>query len=233
MAEHDESYKLLFSHPQMVQDLLAGFVPEEWVRSVDFATLEKVSGTFIADDLRDREDDVIWRVRWRDEWLYVYLLIEFQRTVDRFMAVRLMTYRGLLYQDLVRGGRLGSTAKLPPVVPIVLYNGVERWHAPLDVADVLDEHPAGLERYRPRARYLILDEGAFAEADLASLRNLAAAVFRLENSRSPERKTFGRWSRTSSSGSGLRSRRVCAARLRSGSSESCSLPGSRVSIFLK
>jgi len=145
MAEHDESYKLLFSHPQMVQDLLTGFVPEEWVRSVDFATLEKVSGTFIADDLRDREDDVIWRVRWRDEWLYVYLLIEFQRTVDRFMAVRLMTYRGLLYQDLVRGGRLGSTAKLPPVVPIVLYNGIERWNAALDVGDVL-------ERYRPRAR---------------------------------------------------------------------------------
>ncbi len=186
MAQHDESYKLLFSHPQMVQDLLTGFVPEEWVHEVDFGTLEKVSGSFVADDLRDREDDVIWRVRWRGGWLYVYLLIEFQSAVDPFMAVQLLTYRGLLYQDLLRTGRLGATGKLPPVVPIVLYNGRERWRAPRDVAEVLDEHPAGLEAYRPRARYLVLDEGAFAEEELAGLRNLAAAVFRLENSRSPE-----------------------------------------------
>jgi len=29
-------------------------------------------------------------------------LLEFQSKVDRFMAVRVMTYLGLLYQDLVR-----------------------------------------------------------------------------------------------------------------------------------
>jgi len=46
----------------------------------------------------------LWRVRCRDEWIYVYILIEFQSTVDRFMAVRLMTYIGLLYQDLIRTG---------------------------------------------------------------------------------------------------------------------------------
>ena len=31
-----------------------------------------------------------------------YLLIEFQSTVDAWMAVRVMTYVGLLYQDLIR-----------------------------------------------------------------------------------------------------------------------------------
>lgn len=28
---HDHSYKLLFSHPEMVRDLLTGFVKEDWV----------------------------------------------------------------------------------------------------------------------------------------------------------------------------------------------------------
>jgi hypothetical protein len=31
MSSHDESYKLLFSHPQMVADLLQGFVQAPWV----------------------------------------------------------------------------------------------------------------------------------------------------------------------------------------------------------
>jgi predicted transposase YdaD len=61
---HDHSYKLLFSHPEMVADLLRGFVHEGWVEQLDFASLEKVSGSYVADDLRDRESDVIWRARW-------------------------------------------------------------------------------------------------------------------------------------------------------------------------
>ena len=31
VAEHDTGYKALFSHPEMVADLLRGFVREEWV----------------------------------------------------------------------------------------------------------------------------------------------------------------------------------------------------------
>jgi hypothetical protein len=58
---HDSSYKLLFSHPAMVADLLRGFVAEDWVAELDFTTLEKQSGSYISDDLRPRADDVVWR----------------------------------------------------------------------------------------------------------------------------------------------------------------------------
>jgi hypothetical protein len=46
--------------------------------------------------------------------------------------------------------------------------------------------PGGLERYRPRLRYFLLDEMRIGETDLASLQNVAAALFRLETSRGPE-----------------------------------------------
>ena len=58
---HDSGYKLLFSHPAMVADLLTGFVAEDWVRELDFSTLEKQSGSYVSDDLRPRADDVVWR----------------------------------------------------------------------------------------------------------------------------------------------------------------------------
>jgi hypothetical protein len=45
---HDHSYKLLFSHAEMVADLLRGFVREDWVKQLDFSTLEKVSGSFMS-----------------------------------------------------------------------------------------------------------------------------------------------------------------------------------------
>jgi len=37
------------------------------------------------------------------------------------MAVRIQTYLGLLYQDLIRTRQLSKTGLLPPVLPIVLY----------------------------------------------------------------------------------------------------------------
>jgi len=122
--DHDHSYKLLFTHPEMVADLLRGFVKEDWIKALDFSTLEKASGSYVSDDLRDRHDDIIWRIRWKNvqgenqnsAWLYVYLLIEFQSSVDWFMAVRIMTYVGLLYQDLIRSKVVKANA--PPAARI-------------------------------------------------------------------------------------------------------------------
>ncbi len=42
-----------------------------------------MSDSYVSDDLRDREENIIWRVRWGEGWLDVYLLLEFRSTVDR------------------------------------------------------------------------------------------------------------------------------------------------------
>jgi predicted transposase YdaD len=97
--QHDTGYKLLFSHPRMVQDLITGFVQPEWLENIDFNTLEPAKASFATDDLRQRHDDAIWRLKFKDSWLYLYLLLEFQSSDDYFMANRIMTYMGLLYQD--------------------------------------------------------------------------------------------------------------------------------------
>ncbi|MFM8330126.1 MAG: Rpn family recombination-promoting nuclease/putative transposase [Candidatus Methylumidiphilus sp.] len=52
--DHDPAYKLLFSHAEMVADLLRGFVHEDWVAELDFSTLEKCHGHYVSDRLRKR-----------------------------------------------------------------------------------------------------------------------------------------------------------------------------------
>ena len=68
MATHDNSYKNIFSHSRMVEDLLKGFVREEWVQKFDFSTLKRVNCSYVSDDLRNRADDVVWKVRWGKDW---------------------------------------------------------------------------------------------------------------------------------------------------------------------
>jgi predicted transposase YdaD len=99
---HDSSYKFLFSNPELVRDLIMGFIPDDWLHSLDYSTLEKVPGSYVSDDFQQREDDIVWKVKVGEDWVYLYVLIEFQSSVDKYMALRIMVYIGLLYQDLIK-----------------------------------------------------------------------------------------------------------------------------------
>ena len=178
MRPHDAAYKLLFSFPEMVRDLLAGFVPREWVEELDLSTLERWPGSHVSDDLRQRHQDRVWRVRLRDRWLYVLVLLEFQSAVDRTMAVRILAYTALLYQDLLRA----SSDPLPPVLPIVLYDGSERWTAAKDVAGLLAPYGEPLAPYQPSQRYFLLDVRGYTDS-LPEGRNRVAELIRLARSR--------------------------------------------------
>ncbi|WPL12175.1 MULTISPECIES: hypothetical protein [Thiorhodovibrio] len=48
------------------------------------------------------------------------MLLEFQSSIDHWMAVRIPTYIGLLYQDLIRAETVKVGDQLPPVLPVVL-----------------------------------------------------------------------------------------------------------------
>ena len=179
--DDDAGYKLLFSTPEVVRDLVLGFIPDAWLHGLDYSTLEKVPASYVADDLRQRSDDVVWRVRTGKDWLYLYIIIEFQSTVDPFMAVRMLVYVGLLYQDLIRREEVKPGRPLPPVLPIVLYNGDQTWTAPVDLATLLPKVPGLVADYLPRLKYLLIDENDYPEEELAAMRNLVAAVIRFEH----------------------------------------------------
>ena len=182
---HDPAYKRLFSHPRMVEDLLRGFAAGEWSDALDFTTLEKLPAEFVSEDLRARRGDAVWRVRLRGRPLHVLVLLEFQSTAERHMALRLLTYTGLLYQDLVRRGAPGSGGALPPVLPVVLYNGRSPWTAALELKETMAAAGGALARYQPAQRYFLLDVGRCAADDLPR-RNLVSALVRLEQSRTRE-----------------------------------------------
>jgi Putative transposase, YhgA-like len=71
-------------------------------------------------------------------------------------------------------------------LPLVFYNGNALWGAAREVSELIEEIPGGLARYRPQMRYCLLDAMRMADSELESLRNVAAALFRLEKSRGPD-----------------------------------------------
>ena len=189
-SEHDHGYKLLFSQPVLVEELVRGFLPGPWVDRLDFSSLQKTGGSVITDDLRERHDDVIWKLRWKDgreeHWFWIYLLLELQSTPDRFMAVRLLTYVGLLLQELIREKKLEPGSLLPPVLPVVLYHGKPRWRTSLDLGSLFVPAPGEVKTHLPQLCYRLLDAGQLPLHHPDLRNNLVAALLRLETAEARE-----------------------------------------------
>jgi predicted transposase YdaD len=180
---HDHGYKRLFSQPTAVEELLRGFLREDWTEALDFATLERVGSSFVSDDLHERHSDVVWRLRFRGEtgdWFYLYLLLELQSTSDPFMAVRLLTYVGLLLEAIIRSENLTTGDRLPAVLPLVIHSGKRPWRAPRDLAHLFVPVPRALRRRLPRLAYHVLDVGRMDLDGRHLARNRVAAAFRIE-----------------------------------------------------
>ena len=184
---HDPAYKQFFSNPEMVESLLRDFVSADFIADLDFSTLERCSGSYVTDDLRERHDDIVWRVGWKKgSWCYVALLLEFQSTPDHWMALRTLSYTTLLLLDLVKTGKVRENEGLPPVFPIVIYNGGKAWKAPQEVAALFAPMPESLKYYRPQHRHFLLDESRVPGEELDKSKGLAAQLLRLERAQEPE-----------------------------------------------
>jgi hypothetical protein len=182
----DSGYKHLFgSCPEIVRDLLIGYAPGKWLKKADFSTLVHVNGSYVSESGKQRHDDVVWRVNVGGHWLWVYIILEFQSEPDQWMALRMMEYVNQLALQITREYRKHELpeGRIPPILPIVLYNGLPKWNAATDAADCFVDPPGGLEAFLPRLRYLLLDERRLKRSRTKGIRNFAEAVFRMEANR--------------------------------------------------
>ena len=183
---HDENYKRLFASKLMVEHLLRACLPDDLLAAADFSELGELSTEYVSDELRKRHGDTVWRLRLGEHWVYLLILLEFQSEDDRWMALRILTYSGLLYQELVRNEAPEvADGRLPPLLPVVLYNGTEPWTAARRMSGLVAPGGPWLAPYQPAQGYFLLDLQRVTADDLPG-RNLLRAVAALEQSRSFE-----------------------------------------------
>ncbi|WP_404932153.1 Rpn family recombination-promoting nuclease/putative transposase [Massilia atriviolacea] len=184
-AHHDLPYRALFAHPELVRELLTTFTPLKLFDDVALSAFEAVDPAYVSEGLAARQNDIVWRVRIGGQCLYVYILLEFQSGMDRWMALRMQNYVGLLCQNLVKRHALPPSLMLPPVLPLVFYNGVPRWNASVDLAALVDA-PAELMPFQPSQRYVLIDRQRLDPAALEANATLLALLIRMELSSAPE-----------------------------------------------
>lgn len=183
MKIHDSGYKTLLRNRTIFRQLIETFVDEPWVKDLDFSQAETVETSFVADDYKHTESDLIYRLNLHGRDIYFYILLEFQSTIDPWMALRIANYVTNFYMSLVKARkeqkRESSKEKLPAVFPLMLYNGDEKWTAATSLAELIEDVP-DLGEFGIKCKYLKIAENEFSKETLLKIRNIVSTLFLAE-----------------------------------------------------
>ena len=172
---YDSFLKSLFADRRMVEDLIRTHVPK-WASEIDFTTLREEATELVSKGtLQRRHPDMVWSAETRSG-VRVLFLLEFQRTVDRLMALRTATYGALTLEGVAARPDFRGGDPLPEFVHLVLYHGESRWTAADRLADLFERSELG--RYR-----LVQWKGGGAEGEAPD--DLAAVALGLARNLSP------------------------------------------------
>ena len=171
---YDRGYKKLFSNKALFRQLLESFVPLDWVKELDFDHCELLDKTFISKEYEKRESDVIYKVQLRGQTAYIVILIEFQSSVDKFMALRILHYISSFYMRLKDSEE--KIDKLPPIFPIMIYSGQAQWTASIDIAELIEHHEL-LGEFAINFRYFKIAENEISVQRLSEIGNVVSTLF--------------------------------------------------------
>jgi hypothetical protein len=174
---HDKGYRRLFKNKGIFRQLLETFVAQDWVKELDFETCETLDKSFVSEQYKETVSDIIHKIKLRRQNIFIVILTEFKSTVERFTSLDVAHYVASFYKDYVESNK--NVIMLPPVFPILLYNGNAKWTAPTKLSDLI-EGSGYLGEYSLNFAYYKIAINEYPKRYLLRIKNVVSLLFLAE-----------------------------------------------------
>jgi predicted transposase/invertase (TIGR01784 family) len=194
----DHGTKWLLETPENTNCLLR-IVDLNLAECIDVSRLQHIPTTFIPDNLREQEADVVFTAPFLDKVegvgreVMIYVLIEQQSKPRWEMGFRMLFYmtqiwdrqrRGWLDEDLPE-----TQWRFRPILPILFYTGKASWKPPLTITALMDL-PEPLERFIPQHDTLFFNLKTTDPAELVAEGHPFGWVLRVIQKEDAKREEF-------------------------------------------
>ena len=166
---HDAFFKEVMRKKDTACDFFKNYLPSEILRLVDLKSLEIKKDSFIEKELKRFYSDILYQVAVREHRGYFYLLFEHQSSVDQLISFRLLKYMVKVWELELK--QKPDLRLLPPIIPLVLYHGKDRWKVGNKFSDIifLGEREE-LRLYLPDFTYSFYDFSGYSEIQIKGRR---------------------------------------------------------------
>ena len=167
---HDALFRGVFADPQRAAELLRSVLRRDIVAATDWSTLERVDTSFVDEELRDHQADLLFRAKVAGRTCSFYILFEHKAGRARFAVFQLLRYVVRVWEQCLTDDP--AATHLPLVLPVLVHTGDGPWASPCSLTELLDTNgaPEGLLGLQPTFTFRLFDLGATDEAGLRRLR---------------------------------------------------------------
>lgn len=154
---HDKLIKAVLSDMEEAVAFLRSHLPEALGDLIDWSTLHLTNASYVSEELRNQESDLLYEVQLRDteQSLFIYVLFEHQSRPQKWMRLRLHKYIGSIWDDSFK--KYPDQRELPPILPIVFYQGATTWGYSVEFADLFPEIIRTWS-FVPRFAHVLIDQ---------------------------------------------------------------------------
>lgn len=128
--------KWVFKRRRHAESLLRAVLPRAVRSLVAWGSLRIEDTDHVSAALRSRHGDLVLSLRLRGAQGRLFVLLEHQRKVQRWMILRAGDYMLRTWQKMRRPPR---GTRLPPIVTVLLHNGARPWTAPVALQDLVHQ----------------------------------------------------------------------------------------------
>jgi hypothetical protein len=146
------------------------------------SALLPIKASFVDATLQEHFSDLLFEVPLHGGAapIFVCILFEHKSYVDRLTALQVLRYMVHGWDTMQRQRR-----RLAPMLPIVVYHGIDRWNVSTDFQGLFDLPPA-LQPYTPTFHYHLSDLSAYHDENLKATARLGVGLLTLKYILRPE-----------------------------------------------
>jgi len=179
---HAMFFEKVFSRKDIAIDFLQNYLPENIVQRLDFSSLEPVNKSFISNELKPAQSDLLFRILTKDDAaIFIYFLLEHKSFVDRWVMMQLLSYvlkicdeqravnkqkrKELRNQNKIQGKSYNEgieTEYLYPVIPVVIYHGKDKWNLKKDFSELFLSGES-YKKYLPDFTYELINTAEYED----------------------------------------------------------------------
>ena len=156
---HDKFFWDVYGRPENAAGFLKDFLPSSITGEIDFDYIEVNKKSFLSEGYKAHYSDIVIETRFKadpERQIFIYFLLEHKSYVPKRAPLQLLRYMVEQWYELEKKGLLGD--KLPPVIPILIYQGRGRkWPASLSFQDYVDIPNQEMKSWIPDFQYLLND----------------------------------------------------------------------------
>jgi len=198
----DNIYKKVFGEPQIFAEFLNDFIPIDILKGLKPEDIRDITPRHLPLFLDNKDSDTVKRINLGDDAdpLFVVSIVEHESQVNYMSAYKMLLYMVLVWDTYIKDNdkqrqeeldRYGSTKrklsthegfKLPPVLPVVFYDGATKWTSPMTLIERI--HMGDIfQKYIPKFEYELVDLNEYSREELIKYGNALSLILLIDKIR--------------------------------------------------